>query len=77
MTNWQPIETAPNNVFDVVAKCWDAALDRFFYRRFVDCVKVDGEIVAAVGDQQVRLTDHGYKPTHWMDIPELPPELKE
>ena len=73
---WQPIATVPNNVFDVLAKYWDAELDRFMYRRFIDCVKTEGTIWAASGDKQVKLTAMGFSPTHWMDIPELPPELK-
>lgn len=69
---WQPIETVPNNVFDVLARYWDAGLDKFLVRRFIDCVKVDEEIFAASGDTQVKLTAMGFRPTHWMHIPELP-----
>lgn len=69
MTGWQPIETVPNNVFDVIAKYWDAALDRFLVRRVCDCVLVNGEVFA--GEQ--RLTDLGLRPTHWRHLPD-PPE---
>lgn len=76
MSEWQPIETAPNNVFDVLAKYWDAGLDKFLYRRFIDCVKVDGEIFVGQNNGQQRLVECGFKPTHWMDIPELPNDAR-
>ena len=72
---WQPIETAPNNVLDVLVKTWDAGLDKFFYRRICDCVLQGGEVYA--GPEGKKLTDCGLKPTHWMHIPDMPPELKE
>lgn len=73
MPDWQPIETAPNNVFDVLAKYWDASLDTFLVRRFIDCVQVEGQIYAATVNGQFKLVDAGYRPTHWAHIPELPP----
>lgn len=73
---WQLIETAPNNVFDVLAKYWDAGLDKFLYRRFIDCVKVDSEIYSGTVNGQIKLTECGFKPTHWMDIPELPADVR-
>jgi len=74
MSEWQPIETAPNNVFDVLAKYWDAPLDRFLFRRICDCVLVNGEVYN--GPDGKRLIDCGYKPTHWMNIPELPADVR-
>lgn len=73
---WQPIESAPNNVFDVLARYWDAALDKFLYRRFIDCVKVNDQIYIGQGDKQERLVDHNFQPLYWMHIPELPPHLR-
>ena len=75
MSDWQQIETVPNNVFDVMAKYWDAGLDKFLYRRFVDCVKVNDEIYAATANGQVKLVECGFKPTHWRHIPDLPDEI--
>jgi hypothetical protein len=70
---WQPIETVPNDVFDVIAKHWDAALDIFLLRRICECVKVNDEIyVGLVDGKQAKLTDLGYKATHWMPIPDPP-----
>lgn len=66
---WQPIETAPNNVFDVIAKYWDAEMDRFLIRRVCDCVLVNNEVCV----DGKRLTQLGFRATHWMDIP-TPPE---
>ncbi len=74
MNAWQPIETAPNDVFDVIAKYWDAGLDKFLLRRITDCVKVDDEICASDwSGNGKRLAEMGYRATHWMPIPE-PPE---
>lgn len=74
---WKSINTVPNNVFDVLAKKWDAALDTFIYTRFANCVQVDGEIIwGPVGFKPERLVDLGYRPIYWMNIPDLPKELK-
>ncbi len=75
MSDWQLIESIapPNNVFDVLAKYWDAGLDKFLLRRITDCVQVDGEIcTGSWDDKPVRLVDRGYRATHWMPIPEPP-----
>lgn len=72
---WQPIETVPNNVFDVLAKCYDAGLDRFLYRRFTDCVIVADEIYCPLLPEGVSLTKAGFRPTHWRHIPEMPEEV--
>ena len=71
---WQPIETVPNDVFDVIAKYWDANLDMFLIRRLCNCVKVNDEIYIGTVDskQQAKLTDLGYRATHWMPIPDPP-----
>lgn len=71
---WQPIETVPNNVFDVLAKYYDASLDKFLYRRFPDCVIVVSEIFTPLLPDGVSLTKAGYRPTHWRHIPDLPEE---
>lgn len=72
MNGWNPIETVPNNVFDVLAKYYDAGLDRFFYRRFTDCVMINDQIFCPLLPDGVSLTKAGFKPTHWRDIPSLP-----
>lgn len=76
MAEWQPIETVPNNVFDVLARYWDAGLDKFLYRRFTDCVLVDDQVCANTSNGVGRLVDGGFKPERWMEIPSLPEELK-
>lgn len=76
MSGWTNIadEPPPNNVFDVIAKYWDAGLDKFLMRRITDCVQVDGQICTGDGSGNgKRLVDIGYLATHWMPIPE-PPE---
>jgi len=72
MNGWQTIDTVPNNVFDVLAKYYDASLDKFLYRRFPDCVIVNN-LILSNGNC---LTEAGYRPMYWRDIPELPDELK-
>lgn len=72
MSNWQPIETVPNNVFDLLAKYYDAGLDRFLYRRFPDCVEVAGQFFSPLLPDGCSLSKAGFRATHWMDIPTLP-----
>ena len=76
MNGWQPIETVPNNVFDVLAKYYDAGLNKFMYRRFTDCVIVVSEIFCPLLPDGVSLTKAGFRPTHWRNIPEIPGSLK-
>lgn len=79
MSAWQPMSTVPNNVFDVLAKKWDAALDSFTYHRFSGCVLVDDAVIWCSpfpGDGlSVKLTDAGYRPEYWMDIPDPHPDV--
>lgn len=72
MSDWKPIETVPNNVFDVLAKYYDAKLDTFLYRRFPDCVTVNNEFFTPLLPPGTSLSQAGYRATHWMDIPTLP-----
>jgi len=83
---WYPItEDSPpeNTVFDVAVKRYDARLDQFLWRRFSDCVLVQGEIVAGVEvygstePRPVKLLDLGYRPTHWRHIPDGPVDVAE
>lgn len=73
---WNAIETAPNNVVDLLAKYYDAGLDRFLYRRFPDCVSVNDSWFTPLLPDGVSLQKAGYRPTHWMHLPELPDEAK-
>lgn len=73
---WNPIETVPNNVFDVLAKYYDAAFDRFLYRRFTDCVIVNDSIFSAVLPDGLSLAKAGFRATHWRDIPVLPDDVE-
>jgi hypothetical protein len=81
VNDWQPIETVPNNVFDVLAKHYDASTDQFWEARFAGCVQVDGRILWAspfFGDERsVDLVAAGYRPTYWMHIPEPPAQPVE
>lgn len=82
-TGWHAIdaEPIPNTVFDVVAKYYEATLDRFLMRRFTNCVQVDGVVLwgnpfdtlsTPGGSKPIRLTDHGFRPIYWMHVPEGP-----
>lgn len=74
---WQPIETAPNDIIDVIAKHYDAALDIFISTRWANCVLVDGDVLWSppYAVEPMKLTAHGYRPTHWMCIPKPPADL--
>ena len=76
MAEWQPIETVPNDVFDVLAKYYCAHMDTFMYARFTGCIQVNSVIYWAWPGarplEHYNLVENGYKPTHWMPIPELP-----
>lgn len=85
MTEWYLIDDVPiaNTVFDVIAKYYDPKMDRFWVQRFTDCIQVDGVVVwhspfdkfyQSETRDAVRLVDHGYRPTHWMEAPNGPLE---
>lgn len=82
---WTAIEDEPipDTVFDVVAKYYDPILDRFLSARFANCIQVDDVVMWSspfdkLYQQEklglVRLTDHGFRPTHWMQTPGGPKE---
>lgn len=73
MNGWEPIATVPNNVFDVLARYWDAGQDKFLYRRFADCVLVNDQICTGSLPNVSVLTAHGFRPEYWRHTP-LPPE---
>ena len=77
LNGWHPIETVPNNVFDVLARYWDASLDMFLYRRFADCVLVNDQICTGELPNVSVLTAHGFRPEYWMPIPTLPETVKK
>jgi hypothetical protein len=74
-------EPCPNDVFDVIAKYYDPSLDRFLLRRFSNCIQVNGEVIwcnpfdrlhEPERSNPIKLIEHGFRPTHWMPIPEPP-----
>ncbi len=76
MAGWQPIETAPKDGsrFDVWAKGWLPAFDRFEYRRFADCYWRDAD---SMGSWRAGIVgvDRDWHPTHWMPLPNPPKEV--
>jgi hypothetical protein len=80
---WQLIDDTQidNTIFDVIAKYYDPTLDLFLNRRFTNCIQVNGVVFWSNPFDKLRdpkefppikLTDHGFRPTHWMLIPEGP-----
>lgn len=75
MSLWQPIETAPNDVFDVLAKSYDPVLDDFILIRFTGCIKVNDRIIWASPLQislKYDLMECGVRPVYWMPLPAPP-----
>jgi hypothetical protein len=70
---WQPIETAPKErtFIDIAAKQWRPHYDDFTWLRFPDCYwyHPPPDSNTKPGWQGVK---DGWRPTHWMPIPELP-----
>ena len=63
----------PNTIFDVLAKCFDAGLDRMVLRRITDCFQVCDRVHTATLDgQPLELTKLGLVPVFWMEAPEPP-----
>lgn len=63
----------PNTIFDVLAKYYDATLDKMVLRRFCDCIQVDGRVaVTSVERTTVELINVGWFPVFWMEAPEPP-----
>lgn len=76
---WHKIEEVapPNDVFDVIAQYYDAKLDRILFRRFIDCVQVEGEIfISGDGNRSVSLVDNGFRPIWWHSLPDVPDEVR-
>jgi hypothetical protein len=74
-------EPCPNDVFDIIAKYYDPIMDRFLVQRFSNCIQVNGVVIWCnpfdkFCDPQrstsIKLVEHGYRPTHWMPIPDPP-----
>jgi len=61
---WQPIKTLPKKKMVLVV----APADQHGYNLYVGWVCEDGRILASRG----YLDEHGSKPTHWMEIPDVP-----
>lgn len=79
MNGWHTlaVNPVPNDVFDALAKYYDAGLDRFLYRRFTDCVIVNDQIFTAILPEGVSLAKAGYRVTHWCEIPKLPDDVAD
>jgi hypothetical protein len=77
---WQDIATepVPNNVFDVLAKYYDAGLDQFLIARLTGCVQVEGRILwqepfpTIPNPGRVDIVAAGYRPVMWAHIPDMP-----
>jgi hypothetical protein len=73
MSQWTPIETAPKDgtKIDIAAKLWMSRTDTFAVSRFPSCHwwKGDSMCNRSAAWQGV---DDGWRPTHWMPVPELP-----
>jgi hypothetical protein len=82
---WQDIATepVPNNVFDVLAKYYDAGLDQFLIARLTGCVQVDGRILwpepfpTLPQPGRVDIVAAGYRPVMWAHIPDMPKALSD
>lgn len=70
---WQPIESAPKDGsrFDVWAKAWLPAFDRFEGCRFATCYWRDGDSMGAWKAGIVGVS-RDWRPTHWMPLPPSP-----
>lgn len=84
MTEWHTMETKPEGVFDVLARYYDAGLNRFLLQRFTGCIEDSFEIVWAspfVGDAgRVNLHQNGYRVVAWRPAPgpeDIPDWLEE
>ena len=72
------VDPAPNDVFDVLAKWWDATIDCFLIKRFANCIQVNGVVMWSnplhtfPNSEPVKLTDCGFRATHWMLTPKAP-----
>lgn len=73
MTDWKPMIDAPDGVFDVLARYYDAGLNRFLLQRFTGCVQVDMTILWSSpfpGDKgTVDLAASGYRVVAWKPAP--------
>ncbi len=76
---WKPMQSVPNNGFDVLVIYWDAGLDQFLCTRFAGCVKVDDRILWATPSPNSRgavdLVEAGYRPVRWAHIPKMPSDI--
>lgn len=72
---WQPIETAPKDGtrVDLWAKFWRAHSDGFLWKRCADCSWMKGDSMTNRSAYWMGL-DNGWYPTHWMPLPEPPPD---
>lgn len=80
-TTWYNMDEVANNVIDVLAIRYDAALNAFTVHRFCGCVVVDGKVVWVLPfygskDKWV-LEEVGYKPVRWAHAPNAPEDLDD
>lgn len=73
MTEWNDMTGKPDGVFDVLARYYDAGLNRFLLQRFTGCVLVDLTIVWPMpfpnDGGQVYLEKNGYRAVAWKPAP--------
>ncbi len=76
VSKWQPIESVEGAFFDVIAKYWDAGLDVFLIQRFTCVFKQEDRFIWPSpfpnSIQNIDLIAAGFRPTHWMPMPEMP-----
>lgn len=81
MSEWHDFGAeAPPAFFDVLARYYDAGLNRFLIQRFCNCFVQDFQFIwpSPFGPRDsINLYEAGYRPIRWAGAPELPPELVE
>lgn len=70
-------EPLPNDVFDVLAKYYDASSNKFLVERITNCVQVDGYVRSMINGEARFLLDCGFRPIYWMELPTPPKELED
>lgn len=71
-STWLPIETVPKEgKFDVCAKVWLPAYDKFRVERFTNCIWSNGDTLTGRRPGILGIPD-SHRATHWMPIPSLP-----
>lgn len=84
MTDWRTMETKPEGVFDVLARRYDAGLNRFTLHRFTSCILQDMTILLCSPWPQINecanLEANGFRVVAWRPAPgpeDIPEWLEE